>query len=326
MVSSQDVISVRLLDMQGKVLHAWEPAIVEDQGFHYAQMTGDGDLWAIIHNKYAVRLGWDSQVKGKIEGMTHHDIAIPERGGVCLLDRAYRLVFFRGLPIPVLDDRIVFYSQEGEKKGDIGVYKFVAPHISPRYFFREYFFKVYGNMLHARVFFKAIRHMLKNENFLSLRLLDLLHTNSVQIIDRDVPGLCKLLWHWGPGDILMQHHATLLDNGHILLFDNGDSKKRPYSRVIELDPVTKKISWEYKADPPEEFYSAIRGAAQRLPNGNTLITESDKGRVFEVTKGAEVVWEFYNPEIDEKGENRVAIYRFTRIADPENYPALSRLK
>jgi hypothetical protein len=208
---------------------------------------------------------------------------------------------------------------------------------------------VYGNMLHARVFFKAIRHMLKNENFLSLRLLDLLHTNSVQIIDRDVPGLCKkgdllisvrnidliaiidpaqdkLLWHWGPGDILMQHHATLLDNGHILLFDNGDSKKRPYSRVIELDPVTKKISWEYKADPPEEFYSAIRGAAQRLPNGNTLITESDKGRVFEVTKGAEVVWEFYNPEIDEKGENRVAIYRFTRIADPENYPALSRLK
>jgi len=34
---------------------------------------------------------------------------------------------------------------------------------------------------------------------------------------------------------------------------------------------------------------------QRLPNGNTLITESTQGRIFEVTPENEIVWEYYNP-------------------------------
>ncbi|XXT53909.1 hypothetical protein WMF23_20300 [Sorangium sp. So ce542] len=37
------------------------------------------------------------------------------------------------------------------------------------------------------------------------------------------------------------------------------------------------------------------GTAQRLPNGNTLITEGSDGRVFEVTPGHEIVWEYISP-------------------------------
>jgi hypothetical protein len=37
------------------------------------------------------------------------------------------------------------------------------------------------------------------------------------------------------------------------------------------------------------------GNAQRLPNGNTLITESAFGRFFEVTREGEIVWEYVNP-------------------------------
>ena len=55
-----------------------------------------------------------------------------------------------------------------------------------------------------------------------------------------------------------------------------------------------------------------RGAAQRLPNGNTLITESERGRVFEVTPQKEIVWEFWNPEIVKGARKR--IYRLTRLA------------
>ena len=39
----------------------------------------------------------------------------------------------------------------------------------------------------------------------------------------------------------------------------------------------------------------VPGYAQRLPNGNTLITESSFGRFFEVTKEGEIVWEYVNP-------------------------------
>ena len=37
------------------------------------------------------------------------------------------------------------------------------------------------------------------------------------------------------------------------------------------------------------------GGAQRLQNGNTLITEAVFGRMFEVTQGGEVCWEYTNP-------------------------------
>jgi hypothetical protein len=50
-----------------------------------------------------------------------------------------------------------------------------------------------------------------------------------------------------------------------------------------------------------------------LPNGNTLITESDTGHVFEVTPAGERVWEFAVPAFDEQG-NRAAVWRATRFA------------
>src|SRR5262245_44243265 len=44
-----------------------------------------------------------------------------------------------------------------------------------------------------------------------------------------------------------------------------------------------------------EFFSPRISNAQRLPNGNTLICEGDSGRLFEVTAGGELVWEYVNP-------------------------------
>ncbi len=49
------------------------------------------------------------------------------------------------------------------------------------------------------------------------------------------------------------------------------------------------------------FFSELCGTCQRLPNGNTLITESTRGRAFEVTPDKEIVWEFFNPH--RAGEN-----------------------
>ena len=50
-------------------------------------------------------------------------------------------------------------------------------------------------------------------------------------------------------------------------------------RVVELDPVSREIVWTYTGSPPDSFYSKWRGSNQRLPNGNTLICESEKGHV-----------------------------------------------
>ena len=43
------------------------------------------------------------------------------------------------------------------------------------------------------------------------------------------------------------------------------------------------------------FYSSFVSSAQRLPNGNTMITEGHDGRIFEVTPEQEIVWEYMSP-------------------------------
>jgi len=127
-------------------------------------------------------------------------------------------------------------------------------------------------------------------------LISCRNIDTIFIIDK---GTGNIKWEWGPGEISHQHAPTVLDNGNILLFDNGahrqDGSLISYSRVVEINPVTNKIVWEYKGDPPQSYYSALISNCQRLPNGNTLICEGLKGRVFEVTRDGEVVWQYTNP-------------------------------
>jgi hypothetical protein len=111
----------------------------------------------------------------------------------------------------------------------------------------------------------------------------------------------------------------MLANGNILIFDNGT--KRKFSKVIELEPLTRTVEWEYVSDPPKDFFTHSRGSAQRLPNGNTLMCEGDKGRALEVTKDGEIVWEWVNPEIVE--HHRPQIYRMMRLLPETVDPLLA---
>jgi hypothetical protein len=98
--------------------------------------------------------------------------------------------------------------------------------------------------------------------------------------------------------------AGLPGAGHILIFNNGWA--RPpinYSSVIEMDPDTGKIVWEYKSGSPTSFYSDHISNAQRLPNGNTMICSGLSGHIFEVTPEKEVVWEYINPLIGKTATN-----------------------
>ncbi|MBU0762823.1 MAG: arylsulfotransferase family protein [Candidatus Altiarchaeota archaeon] len=161
---------------------------------------------------------------------------------------------------------------------------------------------------------------------------DFLHTNSIDMYQQDStlfnegdilscvrnldlifvfdPGTRRIKWMWGQGILDRPHTPRILENGNILVFDNG--MHRNYSRVVEVDPVTDEIVWEYLSDPPEAFHTTTMGSAQRLPNGNTLIVESNRGRVFEVTKDKELVWEYITKK-NAEGQQRT-IYRMEKVS------------
>ena len=80
-----------------------------------------------------------------------------------------------------------------------------------------------------------------------------------------------------------QHTAAQLDNGNVLLFDNGWGRPAAeggrYSRALELrlDEAagTAVKVWEYRPTP--DIYFGAKGSAYRLRNGNTLINVTDDG-------------------------------------------------
>ncbi|MFZ0451223.1 MAG: aryl-sulfate sulfotransferase [Desulfatiglandaceae bacterium] len=157
-------------------------------------------------------------------------------------------------------------------------------------------------------------------------------SNIIAIIDKKTGNIA---WKIGPdystnkalkklGWIIGQHHAHMIPRGlpgegNILVYDNGGwagygapnpgaptgikNALRDYSRVLEFDPTTLEIVWQHT---PKEagflhptdsnrYYSPFISSAQRMPNGNTLITEGSGGRIIEVTADHQLVWEYISP-------------------------------
>ncbi len=157
---------------------------------------------------------------------------------------------------------------------------------------------------------------------------------------------------WGAGGagdqrLFFQHDATWIADGlpgagNILVFNNG--RGRPggeFSSVDEIRPAASagglyrretgaalqpaELTWAYDGGPRSRFFSGRFSSAQRLPNGNTLICAGEQGRIFEVRRDGEIVWDYLSPFGDaSRGELGHALFRATRL--PAGHPGLSRLQ
>ncbi len=127
-------------------------------------------------------------------------------------------------------------------------------------------------------------------------------TSGVIAVDKESG---KVIWHAGPEVVAQQHTPVEMENGSILVFDNGNLRPgvtSPHSTVLEFDPQTKAITGSIAISSRRRFL-AVYGSAQRLANGNTFICESAFGRLFEVTPEGETVWEYIIPFFNEYPEH-----------------------
>ena len=157
-------------------------------------------------------------------------------------------------------------------------------------------------------------------------IFDSRNANVIAIVDRQSG---HVVWTLGPNypaiprgsgarrvprpvdQISGQHDAQIIPAGlpgagNLLVFDNqGEAGYPPVelpttggSRVLEIDPVSRQIVWQYTAEdsgqPSWAFRSTHISAARRLPNGNTFIDEGQSGRLFQVTRDGDIVWEYVN--------------------------------
>jgi spermidine synthase len=309
--TSGDAPAAWLMDMDGNVRHQWRygfrriwpdypvaTAQPDAQFWRRVLLLPDGGLIAVFEGLGILRLDRDSELVWANPVRAHHDLQLVPGDELYVLTRESNV----DGPHPILEDFVsVLDARDGTEKRRVSV-------------------------------LEAVRSSDLAEVLLqgAHQDGDVLHTNSLQVLDgraaSRVPELAagNVLVSfritdaiaaldlksrravWGRrADWSAQHDARVLPDGNLMLFDNGVTREA--SRVLEMDPRTMNVVWSYEGDADSPFFTNTCGTAQRLENGNTLITESDHGRAFEVTRDGTIVWEFLSPHRTGEDDRYVAL-------------------
>lgn len=315
-----------LIDMKGNVLHSWRRTFEEcfpgrvvthdesQMGFwRRAHLYPDGSIIGIFEFLGAVKLDANSNVIWAKDNNFHHDLSVADDGTIYLLERVPAVRPEVNPGIQIFDDHVTRLTPEGNIIDSVSLVDCVLN--SPC---KDLF------------------------NRIMLDWSDIFHTNTVKVINKQQaslwpiakPGMVlvslhqvhtialvdlaekKIVW-WATDKTRYQHDPVLMPNGHILVFDNVWCSNR--SRVVEIDPASREIVWQFAGTPQDPFYSLTCSTVQYLPNGNRLITVSDEGRAFSLDRNNTVVWEYVNPHrAGDNNELVATLFQCERL--PKNFP------
>lgn len=316
---------VRFLAMDGTLLHEVQLELGPSPGSGcLAQLYGTAAV-AVVASPLLSLTRLTSQARWTELGPYHHDVAFDADGMLYTLAKREGVLRRGETVVPIMGQSVVVLDPRGRARRSIDLMPLFARFVP-------------DERLESIRREAPKRGTKQQEHYMVA--MDVLHPNTLELVDwphaapggrrvlvslRELDRVAivdldqqQLLWEWGADELLGPHDPWLLPSGNVLVFDNGARPTAPakrwrvFSRIVEVDPRTGQIVWQYRADPPESFFSPSRGGAQPLPNGNLLITESTKGRVFEITRSGETVWEFWNSDFGDDGVRRT-IYRMHRI-------------
>lgn len=330
LLASRNLEAAHLLHPDGRYVHSWhypyqrQPSAATSElgtSWHYAEMLPNGHLVALIKDEAILELDGNSRLVWEARLRAHHDFARDDRGRTLVLSR-------RSLSDPWEPGRTVDVDEvvELDERGKVRRRWRYEDH-------QQELEALLGRALPEHRGFRDWPHLntleLLPDSPLGRRdrrfrqgnwLMCARHANVIFVVDQ---GSGKIVWAWGVDQLQGPHMPTLLENGHILVYDNGwhsDSLSRGYTRVLEIEPRNGEVVWEYGS--PAGFYSPTRGSAHRLSNGNTLIADADNGHLIEVNAAGAPVWEYRNPDTQANGKP-MALYRSVPYAPEGVEPLLA---
>ncbi len=292
-----------LMERDGTVLHTWSKTYEElfgdklhgdGRGRSYWRRVHafeNGDLLAVFEAQGLVKLDRDSQVLWTLHEAVHHDLKVGDDGVITTLTRKAHVNPRVNPRRPILEDYVARISADGEVLKEVSVLEALldspfAERWKPR--------KNAGDVFHTNaVVVLDGRWADRLPAWTAGRVLVSLRAwHALMVLDLDA---AKVVWV-GQGSWRRQHDPRVLDDT-LLLFDNhgGGTRRRPASRVLELDPVTLEPTWTYEGSEEAPFFSDFCGAAERHDDGTTLVTDSWVGRALEVDREGHIRWAFVNP-------------------------------
>ena len=291
-----------VIDMNGKVVHSWD--LPSDVG-NYAYLLENGNLLAALRTKegpqglpakggHLVEYDWDGNIVWEhVDSGQHHDFRRLDNGNT--IYAGWRLL---------TDEQAarVQGGQPGTEHED-GIYADTVTEVTPEgETVWEWFAGTHMDMEKWHIHPGLVRKEYGHANTVAPTndgniIFNQRYTCVMAIINKQTK---EFDWALQDYEFGQQHDVQMLPNGNILFFANGAIPVGYHgpevgSRIIELDPKTNEIVWEYVGDPPRSFFSWFISGCQRLPNGNTLICEGLWGRLFEVTPEKEIVWDYTSP-------------------------------
>ena len=296
--------TVYLIDLDGTVVHTWQMPYPAQYGclterdtlFYNGKTPGASDSF-ISDKPYKIgavmEVDWNGRVIWEVQHPDHHHDGIRLRNGNVLLLCLARLPRELASKIKggmagteyngeMYGDYLVEMTTAGRPVWEYRIWEHLDPKIDRITAIQE-LRDVWANG-------NGLAELPNGDIVVSFRTI-----STIIIIERKTGAI---IWKLGAPPLCGQHAPTPLANGNLLIFDNGPHRLDhpiPFSRVIEVEPETKRIVWEYREKRESDFFSPRISNAQRLPNGNTLICEGDFGRLFEVTVSGDIVWEYVNP-------------------------------
>ena len=322
-----------LMAMDGAVLHEWRAEF--DQVFpnhprrerakeahrnfwRDALLFPNGDIVVIWELFGLFKLDRDSRLLWAVPEPVHHDLQLTESGEIAHLQAKIKMI--PGIAKKrAIEDFIIVRDGSGEELRRLAMSdalrnvnwlrlrrSFWARNKERGYGLdeRSVYDPFHTNSLWLLSTAEAARlgdSFRAGDALVSMSMLD-----TVAILDME-----KGVARWSQqGPFGMQHAPRLTPDGDIILFNNFLTAER--SSVVTLDPRTRRVTREYTGPKSEPLYSRRSGRIQVLPNGNTLVVETDGGRALELTDGGEVVWEFRSPY--RASEGKIAhLYSLKRV-------------
>ncbi len=313
LVISSHAPEAKLMDMQGNVVHKWSCSIhtafpelkiahedVHSRCWRRVHLYPDGTLLAIFNQYGLIKLDRNSHILWALQVKCHHDLDVDSHGNIYVLAQKEHIISSVNAKKPVIEELILKISPEGKQISSVSLLEALQ---NSKYSPLLNFTMDHGDILHANTLSLlhdspgALNSAFSQGNILT----SFRHLDTIAILDwkqEKIVWALTGLWH-------LQHEPEFLSNGNILVFDNQGTPK--HSKVIEINPLTQEIVWEYTGGSKLRFFSGSSGSLQRLSNGNTLIIQSNGGRAFEVTPGKNIVWQFFNPERTGKHNEMIAV-------------------
>jgi hypothetical protein len=318
-----------LTDMEGRPLHEWrcpfdralpdhheEPLGQKEHFRHYfrrCELLPGGALLAIFEGHALVRLDRDSKLEWVYDGRPHHDLQVADDGRIYVLTRTPHVIDRIDPDRAVLEDFVSVLDAGGRELKRVSVLRAFerSEHAGTLATMKRS-----GDLLHTNTLEVLDGRLADRVPAFAAGnvLVSCLKTSTIAVIDLERE---QVVWS-AQGPWQRQHQPTVLDDGRLMLFDNlgRRSETGGRSRVLELDPVSLSVEWRYQGTAEAPFQSDTCGSCQRLPNGNTLITESDHGRALEVDAGGRIVWEFLSPHRVDGGDGDLVATLFELVRIP----------